>query len=211
MPTLYGVIRSRASRNFWLAEELGLTLDHVPVIQAYKLADPLAPDAPINTRSPSFVALSPAGAVPVLTDGDLVIAESLAINFYLAKKAGGPLAPRDLAEEAQMMQWALYAMTAVEPHALAIMQAPKDAPEIEDHAARLHRPLRAIEAHLAAQPHLVGGRFTIADIGLAECLRYAQTLPDLIDDYPPVAAWLTACQARPAFKAMWAKREAEPA
>ncbi|MBI1416377.1 MAG: glutathione S-transferase family protein [Limimaricola sp.] len=211
MPTLYGVYRSRATRNVWLAEELGLTLDHVPVIQAYRLADPLAADAPMNTRSPAFLAISPAGAVPVLKDGDLVISESLAINFYLAKKAGGPLAPRDLAEEAQMMQWAIYAMTAVEPHALAIMQAPKGAPEVEDHAARLHRPLRAIETHLATQSHLVGGRFTIADLGLAECLRYAQALPGMFEEFPAVTAWLAACQSRPAFKAMWAKREAEPA
>lgn len=30
---IYGVLRSRASRNVWLAKEAGLAYEHVPVIQ----------------------------------------------------------------------------------------------------------------------------------------------------------------------------------
>ena len=46
MLTIYGVYRSRASRNIWLANELGLTFRHVPVIQHYRLSNALAPGAP---------------------------------------------------------------------------------------------------------------------------------------------------------------------
>ena len=46
MITIYGVLRSRASRNVWLAYEAGVEFRHVPVIQVYRLAEPDAPDAP---------------------------------------------------------------------------------------------------------------------------------------------------------------------
>ena len=45
----------------------------------------------------------------------------------------------------------------------------------------------------------------------AEVVRYALTAPELFEAAPRVKAWLAGCHARPAFKAMWAKREAEPA
>ena len=40
MLTIYGVYRSRASRNIWLALEAGMPFRHVPVIQGYRLPDP---------------------------------------------------------------------------------------------------------------------------------------------------------------------------
>ena len=58
---------------------------------------------------------------------------------------------------------------------------------------------------------VVGDRFTVADINVAEIVRYAQRAPQLFDAAPRVKAWLTACQARPAFQKMWAEREKEPA
>lgn len=220
MTTIHGVCRSRASRNFWLAGELGITLGQVPVIQAYRLPDPSAADAPVNTLSPAFLALAPAGAIPVLEEDDgFVLSESIAINFYLAKKHGGPLAPADLREDALMLQWAFYGMTAVEPEALAILFAhgqgragtPAGRAEIADHAARLARPLKVIDAHLARERHMVGGRFTVADINMAEIVRYAAAEPGLIEAHPALKSWLDACQARPAFQAMWEMRLAEPA
>lgn len=215
MTILYGVTRSRASRNIWLAGEIGITLHQVPVIQGYRLPDPAAPDAPLNTTSPAFLAISPAGAIPVLDDDGFVLTESLAINLYLARKHGGPLAPSDAREDALMQQWALYGMTSVETHTLPILYAfaegRGDSDEVATHAAALARPLQLLDAHLAAQGQMVGGRFTVADINMAEIIRYAQPHPSLIAGYPALSAWLDACQARPAFRAMWAARNAEPA
>ena len=48
--TIYGCYRSRATRVVWLANELGLPFNHVPVIQAYRLPDPNAPGVPLHTR-----------------------------------------------------------------------------------------------------------------------------------------------------------------
>ncbi|MFE1598277.1 glutathione S-transferase family protein [Methylobacterium sp. ID0610] len=218
MMTLYGVLRSRTARNAWLANELGLSLRRVPVIQAYRLPDPRAADAPFNTASPAFRAINPNGRIPALVDGDLTLCESFAINLYLAKKQGGPLAPADLREDGLMTMWSLWAVTECEAHALAILlhggEGRSDADKrIVTAAIGSLRPAFAVlEAALAASDgFLVGGRFTVADINVAEVLRYAQPAAGFIAEHPAIAAWLDACQARPAFRAMMAERSTEPA
>lgn len=218
MVTLYGVTRSRASRNIWLMNELGQPYEQVPVIQANRLANPEAPDAPVNTRSPSFLAVNPNGHIPSMKDGDLVLNESLAINLYLARKFGGPLSPASLAEEGEVAMWTLWAATEAEPHAIQILyhrlmkQGDERKPELADAAVvALRQPFQVLNDALAANGHLVGGRFTVADINVAEVIRYASPAPELFEAAPHVKAWLAACQARPAFKAMMDKRNAEPA
>jgi glutathione S-transferase len=218
MPTLHGCYRSRASRNIWLAEEIGLDLPIRTVWQAYRLDDPLGPDAPLNTQSPEFLALSPMGAIPVLEDEGLVLAESLAINLYLARRHGGELGPRDEAENALMTQWALFGAASVEEPALAIQNAVQyGRAETEEGRAeigrakdRLHRPLKALEAHLGVRQWMVGSRFTVADINMAEIVRYAQADPDLLPLFPAVDGWLRMCQGRAAFQRMWEARSQEP-
>jgi len=57
---------------------------------------------------------------------------------------------------------------------------------------------------------LVGRRFTVAELNVAEIIRYAQSAPELLADMPNVQSRITACQSRPAFAAMMAERNAEP-
>lgn len=217
MLTIYGVTRSRASRLVWLCHEIGLPFRQVPVIQAYRLADPGAPDAPLNTRSPEFLKISPQGAIPVIDDDGLVLSESMACTMHLAHRYGGDLGGRDPLEQALIQQWSLYAATSIEADALTIQklnrpEATEDERlQIAAAAARLARPFKVLDAHLAAHGHLVGDRFTVADLNVAEVVRYAQAQPDLVDAYPALRDWLAACQARPAFKEMWKARMAEPA
>jgi glutathione S-transferase len=219
MITLYGVFRSRASRPIWLLYELGLPFAHVPVIQAYRLPRASAPDAPFNTASPAFLAVNPLGQIPAYVEGDLILTESLAITNHIARQHGGPLGPQNPAEHALIDQWTLLAVTAIEGPSLEIQmittsggdQTPEGQGAIAICAEKLRRPLQRLQAHLAAHSHLVADRFTVADLNLAECLRYAQNHPTLIGDFPAVKTWLEACQARPAFKRMWEARLAEPA
>ena len=212
---IYGVMRSRATRPVWAAKELGIAYEQIPVIQVYRLPDPNAPGAPLHTASPAFLAINPAGQVPTMDDDGFVLHESLAITLYLARKAGGPLAPKDERENAMMVQWSLWAATSAETKALAIMQNSGpggDAALRQASIDGLARPMAALDKALAAGGGwLVGGRFTVADINVAEVIRYAQAAPALIDAYPNVKAWIGACQSRPAFKAMMAEREKEPA
>jgi glutathione S-transferase len=218
MLTIYGVYRSRASRNIWLCNELGIPFNHVPVIQANRLKDPGAPDAPLHTRAAEFMKINPNGHVPAIKDGELVMHESLAINLYLAKKHGGPLAPANAAEDCLMTMWTIWAAAEVEPHAIQILYnrvarppAQRDEKAAQAAVAALKVPFAALDKELAATGYVAGGRFTVADINLAEVIRFASAAPELFEAAPRVKAWLAACQARPAFKDMMAKREAEPA
>lgn len=219
MITLYGVFRSRASRPIWLLYELDLPFTHVPVIQAYRLPQASAPDAPFNTISGDFLKVNPLGQIPAYVEGALTLTESLAITNHIARTHGGALGAQSPAEHAQIDQWTLLAVTAVEGPALEILniqgaggdKTPEGQGAIAIAAEKLRRPLKRLEAHLSAHSHLVADRFTVADLNLAECLRYAQNHPTLLGEFPAVKAWLETCQSREAFKKMWAARLAEPA
>lgn len=219
MITIYGVLRSRATRPVWLLDELGADYTLVPVVQAYRLADPQAPDAPLNTASPEFLAINPMGQVPALDHDGFCLSESMAITLYLARVLTGDPCPRDAREEGAAVQWAMLASCAVETPALDVLMthARGEAASAAGQAklaaatAALARPLARIEAHLAGRAWLVGDRFTVADILLAEAVRYAQPHPPALAPFPAVQAWIARCQARPAFQAMMARRNAEPA
>lgn len=212
---IYGVLRSRATRPIWLAKELGLAYEQVPVIQVYRLPDPNAPGAPMHSASPAFLKVNPAGQIPSMDDDGFLLHESLAITLYLARKHGGPLAPRDLQEEARMTQWSLWAATSAEPRTIQILY---NAGPTGDAALRqaaidaLAGPFAALDQSLAAGGgYLVGGRFTVADINVAEIIRYAQPATELVNAYPNIKTWLETCQARQAFRTMMAERDREPA
>lgn len=74
----------------------------------------------------------------------------------------------------------------------------------------LRRPLAVLESHLAYRQWIVGDRFTVADLNLAEVLRYAQSEEALFQAHPNIKAWIERCQSRPAYKAMQATRAKEP-
>jgi glutathione S-transferase len=206
MLTIYGVYRSRASRPLWLANELGIPFEHVPVMQHYRLKEPI-PAGVVHTKSPEFLKVNPNGHIPSIDDDGLVLHESLAINLYLAKKHGGSLAPKSVAEDGEMAMWSLWAVTEVEANALAIAQQGPSATAV----AALRGPFAVLDRALEKTGFVVGGRFTVADINVAEIVRYGQRAPDLFEAAARVKAWLAACQSRPAFKKMWEAREKEPA
>jgi glutathione S-transferase len=162
--------------------------------------------------------INPNGHIPSIDDDGFVLHESLAINLYLARKHGGPLAPADQAEDGLMTMWSLWAANEVEGHALQLMQHRASKPPAERDPAlaqaaleALRAPFAVLDQTLATSGFVVGDRFTVADINVGEVVRYAQAAPELFDAAPRVKAWLAAGHARPAFKAMMAKRESEPA
>jgi glutathione S-transferase len=213
MVTIYGCYRSRALRNIWLLEEAGVPFRQVSVLQAYRAADGV-----LNTKSPEFLRINPNGLIPAMEDDGLVLNESLAINLYLARKYGGALGPKDVAEEGRMLQWTLWGATEIEPRSIQILfnrvQRPpeqRDEAKAQEAIAGLRAPLAVMDAALADSPFLVGGCFTVADINVAEVVRYVMPAPEVLEAAPRVKAWLAACHARPAWKKILAAREAEPA
>lgn len=217
MLSLYGVYRSRALRPLWLLAETQVPFTHIPVIQAYRLTDPQAPGAPLNTATPDFLSVNPIGQIPALRDGPVLLTESLAICLHIARKFGGALGPASDDEASLMENWALFAATSVEPAAIEILYTFRDKQQdtptgqgiLRIAAERLKRPLDRLENHLQGRSWLLD-RFTVADIMVEECLRYGQPYAPLLANHPNVARWLAACQSRPAFQEVWAKRNAEP-
>jgi len=208
MLTIYGVYRSRASRNYWMAEELGIPFKSVPVLQASRLDNPLSPDAPLNTLSPEYLAVNPMAMIPSIKDGDLVMNESLAINLYLARKHGGPLAGKTVEEEGQLVMWTMWAATEAEPYSVALVRIYDNAQEnseagkagIAVACRSLKRPLDVLDKHLQNQDYLVGNRFTVADLNVSIVLSLINRLQLDITRYPNVRAWLDTCLGRPAAK-----------
>ena len=219
MLKIFGVYLSRASRVYWMAEELGLPFEAIKVTQARYLKDPFADDAPFNTRSPEFLAVNPSAQIPAIDDDGLVLTESLAITCYLARKHGGALAAQDIAEDGEILKWTLWAATEVEPQTVQIVVT-HDANLQDTDAGRqtitvakrlLKMPLSVLELHLAGREYIVGERFTVADLNVAEVVRYAMGEPAIFEDKPNILAWYERCHARPAFQRMMAGRTEEAA
>src|SRR5580692_3088233 len=92
---IYGIARTRAFRALWVAKELGLDYQHLPI--------EIGGD---GAKSAEFLAINPNGRLPVIVDGDFVLFESLAITLYLAKKHGiGTLYPAKVEDEGKTWQW----------------------------------------------------------------------------------------------------------
>jgi glutathione S-transferase len=194
MLTLYGAMASRAHRNVWMLKELGLPFVHEPT-----------PFMDGSTHRPEFLALNPNGRVPVLDDDGFRIHESMAINLYLARKHGGPLAPAGLHEEALATQWSFWVVTEVEKPLLfasanrkLFAQGSRDEEQAQMAIGKLARPFKVLEAHLAARPHLLGERFTVADLNVATVMDLAPQCGIALTDWPRVQAWHQRCLARPA-------------
>jgi glutathione S-transferase len=191
---LYGIPGSRATRNIWAFEETGLPYERINVVMRKE------------TGTPEFLAVNPNGRIPVLVDGDFVLFESLAINTYIAKKAGGDLAPKDLGEDATNDQWSLWVVTETEKailralsHTLGAMGYEKDPAIVAECMEELARPFKVLDGHLVNRDYLMGGRFTIADLNVASVLAWATTARLDLSAYPNMDKWLKACLARDGY------------
>lgn len=214
MLTVYGLHYSRASRVFWLLEEIGMDFKPIPVIHGRFFPDPNAPGTPFNTRCDEYLAISPSGTMPVIQDGDLTLSESMAINLYLAKTYGGLLGPQVAKDEAKVLQWTLFGAEVVEPPVLEVYYAKNFQSDNEETIAlalaKAEKPLSVIEKCLIdGNGHLLANRFTVADLNMSQVLRHITEAGPVLENYPAISAWLSACDARPAFQKVLAIREAQ--
>jgi len=194
MIKLYGHPFSRAHRVLWMLKEQKLPFEHEPIDFRNR-----------GTHTPDYLRINPNGRVPALVDGDLVLFESLAIALYLGHRYGGDVAPQSPAEGALAMQWSFWGANEIE-HALLFTAAnlwlfpPADRrPEQAQQGLRkLDRPFKFIDAHLAAQPFLLGARFTVADLNVSAILSLAVLASVDFSAYPALKNWLDQCLERPA-------------
>jgi glutathione S-transferase len=182
--TVYGdSISGNCLKVKWVAERLAIPFRWVEtdVLKA-------------QTRTPSFLALNPAGQVPlaILEDGR-PLAQSNGIMLHLAE--GSDLIPADPYERAKMYEWLFWEQYSHEPYvAVARFQMAylgKPASELEPKLVeRGKAALQRLEDGLDGQDFLVGDRLTLADIALVAYTRVAHEGGFDLNDYPRVKAWV---------------------
>jgi glutathione S-transferase len=162
-------------------------------------------------KSAAFLALNPFGQLPVIEDGDLVLADSNAILVYLALTfdAEARWLPRDPIGAARAQRWLSVAagQLAHGPAAARVAvvfgrpqeQAPRDA------AARL---FALMDQHLGRQPYLAAAHPTIADVALYGYTAHAPEGGVSLAPYPRLRQWLARIEALPRFVGM--QRSAVP-
>src|SRR5499427_6045099 len=193
---IYGIARTRAFRALWMAKELGLDYEHVPI-----------EIGPAGARKPEYLALNPNGRLPAIEDDSFVLWESQAITLYLAKKhSPGRLYPGTLEGEAKAWQWSLWAANEVERavniwslHAVRLPPEDRDTQKRADALAVLAAPFRVLDGALSGSPYLLGSEFTVADLNVAAVISRAIDMD--LTATPHLADWLKRCHDRPAARA----------
>jgi glutathione S-transferase len=206
---IYGIARTRAYRALWMAMELGIDYEHLPI----EIGD-------AGARSPEFLAINPNGRLPVIVDDGFVLFESLAITLYLAKKhSAGRLYPGTLEGEAKAWQWSFWAIAEVDRgvniwslHAVRLPPQERNAALREEALKVIAAPFKVLDAALAKSPHqtpyLLGDDFTVADLNVAAVVSRAIDMD--LSHAPHLKAWLARCLDRPAArKALELKTKAD--
>ncbi|THD60199.1 glutathione S-transferase family protein [Phenylobacterium sp.] len=167
----------------WVADSLGLPYNWIEtsVLTA-------------ETRTAQFLAMNPAGQVPLVVLGDgRPLAQSNAIILHLAEGSG--LIPADAYDRAKMLEWMFWEQYSHEPYvAVARFQVRylgKPADELEARIVERGRAaLQRLEDALVASAFLVGGALSLADVALVVYTRVAPEGGFDLTDYPRVRAWI---------------------
>jgi glutathione S-transferase len=193
---IYGIARTRAFRALWIAKELGLDYEHIPVEIGQA-----------GARKPDYLAINPNGRLPAIDDGGFVLWESLAITLYLAKKhATGRLYPATLEGEAKAWQWSLWSVQEVDRgvniwslHAVRLPPEDRDPQRLAEALGVLAPPFRVLDGALASNRYLLGDDFTVADLNVSAVISRAIDMD--LSATPHIGGWLRRCLERPAARA----------
>jgi glutathione S-transferase len=210
MITLHHLENSRSQRVLWLLEELGLPYE----LRRYA-RDPQTMLAP-----PELLRVHPLGKSPVITDGDITVAESGAIVEYLLDAYGaGRLRPAvGTPERRRFTYWLHFAEGSIAPVLLLqlIFRKLREAkvpffvrPIVKAIAAKvtdsfiapnLQRQLDFMEAELARGPWFAGSEFSAADVQMSFPVEAAMASAGATSGFPALAEWLPRIHARPAYQ-----------
>jgi glutathione S-transferase len=210
MITVHHLNNSRSQRVLWLLEELEIPYE----VKRYER------DATTMLAPAALKAVHPLGKSPVITDGDVTLAESGAIIEYLAGKyAGGRLVPpANTPERLRYTYWLHYAEGSLMPPLLMslIFSRVRNAPApffvrpiargIADKVMnsfvspniKLH--LDYLEGELGRTAWFAGNEFSAADVQMSFPLEAAATRGGLDGSRPKLKAFLERIHARPAYQ-----------
>ena len=196
MLTVHHLGKSQSERIVWLCEELGIDYE----LKCYPRSPVLAP--------PEYKALHPIGAAPVITDGEVVLAESGAIvEYIIAKYGNGRLAlTAGHPDFAQYLYWFHFANGTLQSGMgrnmiLNRLKLAADDPVLVAAKGRMDNAFNLIEARTGEAKYLAGDEFTAADIMTVFSLttmRYFQ--PYDLAAFPNIRAYLTRIGSRDAYR-----------
>jgi glutathione S-transferase len=190
---LYEFAPTRSIRARWTLQELEVDFESITVNLVKG-----------EHHRPEFLELNPAGKVPVLVDGELILTESVAIVLYLAEKyPDRGLMPLDLRRRAEVSRWLLFAATELEQPLWRIARHTTLYPE----SARLPGDVvlagqefkamaKVMEGHMHRRSFVAGEGVTVADFVVAYTLDWANEV-GLMFEYPELVAYLERMYARP--------------
>jgi glutathione S-transferase len=211
MITVHHLNNSRSQRILWLLEELGLPYE----IRRYQR------DAQTMLAPPELLQVHPLGKSPVITDGDVTVAESGAIVEYLLDtygEASGLRPARGTAEYRRYVYWLHFAEGSAMPPLVMklVFQKIKATPMpffvkpiargIADRVLAafvdptLARQMAFMEAELADGPWFVGANFSAADIQMSFPVEAANARGALGANTPRLKDWLARAHGRPAYQ-----------
>jgi glutathione S-transferase len=198
MLTVHHLGKSQSERIVWLCEEL-----EIPYQLKRYARDPVTMLAPAD-----YKALHPIGTAPVITDGDLVLAESGAVVDYIIAKYGhGRLALNaDHPDFAAFLYWFHFANGTLQANMgrnmiLNRLNLAADNPILAATKARVDRAFDLIDARTREAEYLAGSEFTAADIMMGFSLttmRYF--LPYDLARCRNILGYLARIGARPAYR-----------
>jgi glutathione S-transferase len=147
-----------------------------------------------ESRTPEFLALNPAGQVPVvMLDDGRALAQSNAIIRYLARDSD--LVPKDAFQQAKMDEWLFWEQYSHEPNiAVCRFQMVYLGHPVSDldteKVKRGYFALARMEHHLAEQKYFGGDRASLADVALLPYTRVAHEGGFHLDGYESIRRWI---------------------
>lgn len=189
--TLYEVRPTRSARVRWTLLELGIPFKSI--------------EGPQLFRSPELEAISPLGKVPAIVADGRPLFESAAICTWLAdsRPERGLTFQAGSWERALQDQWIAFCLTEIEAHLWSTARNTRVYPEgrreagiLAQNEAEGRRSLAVLERHLAAEPFLVAGRFTVADIIMGYVTSWAR-MQGWTTDLPHCEAYTSRLLAMP--------------
>jgi glutathione S-transferase len=190
---LYEFGPTRSIRVRWTLQELGVEFESITInLRAGE------------HRTPAFLKINPAGKLPVLVDGDMILNESVAICLYLAEKyPEKKLIPTELQQRAQFFRWLLFTSTELEQPLWRIARHTSLYPEdkrlpgdVALARGEFTAMAKVLEEHMQGREFVVGDSVTVGDFVLAYTLDWAKTIK-LLEGVPNLNAYLERMYARP--------------
>lgn len=162
-------------------------------------------------RQPAYLARNPAGRVPLLEDGSVILPESHAIMLYLvAQSAGQTLYPSDLAGQAQVNRWMFWCSAHFQP-AISVLNwelfvkkvaglGEPDPAEIARGERLVQEVASLLDSHLASREWVAGNNMTLADLSIATPLMTMKQAKLPVAQFKHLQSWFARMQGRESWQ-----------